>query len=340
MNHLARDLIVVGASMGGLTTLQALVRGLPADLPAALLVVQHTAPHGPALLGEILDRAGPLPARTAEDGEAIEAGRVYVAPPDRHLLVSGSRLRLVRGPRENRARPALDPLFRSAAVAFRSRVVGVVLSGLQDDGTAGLLAVKRCGGLAVVQDPEDAAFDEMPRSALAAVAADHVAPVAEMGPLLGRLAVATPGVPPAVPRDLLIETHLTEHGMDDIDKMDEIGERSPLTCPDCGGVLWSLHDGEQPRYRCHVGHAYTEAVLMSEQAEAMDAALVVALRTMEERVRLLRRMAEQEEGRIGAGIRADYAERAAELERYAEHIRALLLDVAPRGKRLALPRTP
>ena len=198
--------------------------------------------------------------------------------------------------------------------------------------------MKRCGGLAVVQDPEDAAFDEMPRNALAAVAADHVAPVAELGALLGRLAAAPADDPPSVPRDLLIEAHLTEHGMDDIDKVDEIGERSPLTCPDCSGVLWSLHDGEQPRYRCHVGHAYTEAILMSELAEAMDAALVVALRTMEERIRLLRRMAEQDERRIGTS--ADYAERAAELERYAGHIRTLLLEVAPHARRQARPLAP
>ena len=312
------DIIVVGTSMGGLDALRTLVGQLPSDLPAAVFVVQHIAPSGPGLLGEILDRAGPLPARLAEHGDAVETGRVYVAPPDHHLLLTPGGARLLRGPRENRTRPAVDPLFRSAAVAFRSRVVGVVLSGLHDDGTAGLLAVKRCGGLAVVQDPTDAAYPEMPRSALAAVAADHVVPVAEMGALLGRLAAAPAGEPPPVPQNLRLEAQLTETGMDEIDVMDGLGERTPLTCPDCGGVLWEVDGPEHPRYRCHTGHVLTEAALVDGQAEATEVALMVALRTMEERARLLRKM-DREEGR-GA-----YAERAAELEQHAERVRDLLL---------------
>ncbi len=311
------DVIVVGASMGGLDALRALVGGLPPDLPAAVFVVQHTAANGPGLLGGILDRAGPLPARLAEDGDAVQPGRIYVAPPDRHLLLTPAGVRLSRGPRENRTRPAADPLFRSAAVAYRSRVVGVVLSGLHDDGAAGLLAVTRCGGLAVVQDPADAAYPEMPRSALAAVADARVVPVAELGALLGRLAETPAGEPPPVPRTLRLEAQLTETGMDEIDVMDELGERTPLTCPDCGGVLWEVNGPERPRYRCHTGHAFTEAALVDGQAEATEVALMTALRTMEERARLLRKM-DREEGRSA------YAERAGELERHAERVRDLL----------------
>lgn len=320
------DVIVVGASLGGIEALRALVGGLPPDLPAAVVVVQHTAAASPGTLGEILDRAGPLPARLAERGEPLRLGQIVVAPPDQHLLVVDGGVRLSRGARENRTRPAIDPLFRTAAVAARSRVVGVVLTGLQDDGAAGLAAVVRCGGLAVVQ--ADAAFAEMPRAALdaldaAGARADHVTPVDEIGPLLGRLAATPAPTPPPVPNNLLIEANLTLHGMDEIDRMDEIGERTPLTCPDCGGVLWEMHDPAPARFRCHTGHAYTEAALADGQAEATEEALFVALRTLEERARLLRRM--DREDRVGA-----YGERAAEMERSADLVRDLLLRARER----------
>lgn len=326
------DVVVVGASLGGVDALKTLAGGLPPDLPAAVVVVQHTAASSPGALGEVLDRAGPLPARLAEDGDPLRPGHVLVAPPDRHVLVTdgpgGLRLRLSRGPRENRTRPAVDPLFRSAAVAARSRAVGVVLTGLLDDGAAGLAAVARCGGLALVQDPAGAAYGEMPRSALAAVPDARTAPLAEIGPLLGRLAGIPAGPAPPVLRELQIEAHLTLHGMDDIDAMDEIGDRTPMTCPDCGGVLWGLGDGAPPRFRCHTGHAYTEASLTEAQTEATEAALYVALRTVEERVRLLRRMA-REERRHGAPAAgdggSDYGARAAELERSAGLVRDLLV---------------
>src|SRR3954470_2925577 len=184
----SHDIIVIGASAGGVETLKALVRGLPAELPAAVFVVLHVAPGGPGYLPQILAKAGPLPASFPEDGEAIANGRIYVAPPDHHLLLEPGRVRVVRGPKENRHRPAADPLFRSAAWAYGPRVIGVVLSGTLDDGAAGLWAIKSCGGVAIVQDPEDALFDEMPASALASVDADHVAPLEELPLILAELA--------------------------------------------------------------------------------------------------------------------------------------------------------
>ena len=344
-----RDVIVVGASLGGLEALRVLVGGFPADLPAAVCVVQHVAASSPGTIGELLDGCGPLPARLARDGEPVEAGRIYVAPPDRHLLVTPGTLHLSTGARENRARPAVDPLFRSAAVAYRSRVVGVVLTGALDDGAAGLRAVERCGGLALVQDPAGAACPDMPRNALRAVPGARRASVAELGPLLGRLAREPAPTPPAVPLDLAAEDRLTRRGlpphpdadMDAMNVLDDLGERVPLSCPDCGGALWHLHDPEPARdrepqrpdapqrYRCHVGHAYTADSLLYGQAEATEQALVIALRTLEERVRTLRRMAEEDRQRGWTGLGAGYGARAAELERHAAHLRAVLMATGP-----------
>ena len=324
------DVIVVGASLGGLEALRVLAAGLPADLAAAVLVVQHVSPGSPGLIGEILDGCGPLPARLARDGEALEPGRIYVAPPDLHLLVSPGVVRLADSMRENRARPAVDPLFRSAAVAYRSRTVGVVLTGALDDGAAGLRAVERCGGVALVQDPADALCPDMPRSALLAVPGARRVVLAEIGPLLGRIAREPAPPPPPVPPDLAAEDRLTRRGlpphapgaMDEMDTLDAIGERVPLSCPDCGGALWKLHDPEPPRYRCHVGHAYTAASLVVGQAEATEKALVVALRTLEERARMLQRMARESRERGHAAD--DYEARAAELEGHADHLRSVI----------------
>jgi two-component system chemotaxis response regulator CheB len=185
-----RDVIVIGGSTGSVFAVQELVRGLPADLPAAVLVVIHCIPQSRNLLGQVLNAAGPLPATTAEHGQRLEHGRIYVAPADRHLLVEHNHLHVRRGPLENRTRPAIDPLFRSAAACCTTRVIGVVLSGLLNDGTSGLLAIKRCGGLAVVQDPRTAAYPDMLRRALARVAVDHVVPLAEMAVLLTKLAAS------------------------------------------------------------------------------------------------------------------------------------------------------
>ena len=331
------DVVVVGASLGGLDALKVLVGGLQADLDAAVLIVQHTAATSPGTLGDILDGHGPLPAALAQDGEPLARGRIYVAPPDRHLLVTPGTLRLSDGVRENRARPAVDPLFRSAAVAYRSRVVGVVLTGALDDGAAGLRDVERCGGIPIVQDPDEAPYPDMPRHALRAVPSARRISVAETGPLLGRLARTSPPPPPPVPTDLAAEVRLTQRSltpftgptMDEIDILDELGDRIPLSCPDCGGAMWHLRDSTPPRYRCHIGHAYTGASFIAGQAEATEQALLVALRTLEERARMLRRMAMQDRERDRTGEGAEYDARADEFEGHADHLRRVLAATRP-----------
>src|SRR4051812_28114126 len=260
------DIIVVGASAGGMEALAEVARGLPADLPAAVFVVWHLAPGSLGVLPRVLGEAGPLPAANAADGEEVRPGRVYVAPPDRHLVLEPGRVRVTRGPRENRFRPAVDPLFRSAALASGPRVVGVVLTGALDDGTAGLWAVKARGGVAVVQDPAEATFPWMPRSALAHVRVDHVLPLAHIPPLLARLARGGPapaeGSP--VPEQMGVEARIALGDNALQAGVMGLGPPSPYTCPECHGTLLQMKTGGLLRFRCHTGHAYTLSSLLAE----------------------------------------------------------------------------
>lgn len=286
------DLIVVGASSGGIDALKVIVGGLPADLPAAVLVVVHTSPESPGLLADILNRAGPLPCQYAQDQEIIHTSHLYVAPPDHHLLVEPGRLRVVQGPRENRARPAIDPLFRTAAVAYGARTVGVILSGDLNDGTAGLIAVQRAGGIAVVQAPSDALYPSMPQSALGAIEADYIVPLSEMS-AVWRQVIHQPV--PAATTTLLPSEQEETHTMRDADRgrkrVAAVGTPSAFVCPDCGGGLYEIEEEPLWRFRCRVGHAYTAEVLRAEKAQVLEQALWVALRTLEEKLEIHQRMA-------------------------------------------------
>lgn len=293
VNH---DILLLGASAGGVDALASLCRGLPRDLPAAVLVVQHVAPTTRSVMPEILSRAGHLPAVHARDGEHFSTGHLYIAPPDHHLLVSkdGRHLLLRRGPHENRVRPAIDALFRSAAVACGPRVVAAVLSGLLDDGTAGLVAVKACGGVGVVQDPKDAAWPDMPRNALLAGSPDYCVPIADMPALLDRLARSPAGPHRPVPPRLAAEARIAEQEIASMTEgSEELGPPSRMSCPGCGGVLNRIVDGKTTRFRCQIGHAYGAETLAAAQAEALDQALASAVRTHRERLVLFRHMEEQ-----------------------------------------------
>ncbi|GAB4204988.1 MAG: chemotaxis protein CheB [Roseiflexaceae bacterium] len=288
-----RDIIVVGGSAGGIEALQRLVHGLPSDLPAAMLVVLHTHPTSPGYLPQILSRNGPLLAEHAADGAPLSPGKIMIAPPDHHLLIEGEHVRLTRGPKENRSRPAIDPLFRSAAYFYGPRVIGVVLSGMLDDGTAGLWTIKDRDGLAVVQELEDAAFPSMPESALRHVAVDYQMPATGMGPLLGRLArEAVPEADlPAVPKSLEIETRIA---MEDsaLDRgIFQLGDLSPFTCPECHGVMVQVREGGRLRFRCHTGHAFSANNLLSGLTASIEEALWNAMRGVEESGMLMQHMA-------------------------------------------------
>lgn len=317
--------------MDGLRTLSTLAADLPADLPASVFVVQHRTREGSDLLSGILDRAGSLRAVLAEDRRPIERGKIYVAPADRHMVVVAGEVRVVRGPRENRWRPAIDPLFRSAAAAYSTRVIGVVLTGLLDDGTAGMLAVKQCGGIAVVQDPKDALYPDMPRSVLERVEVDHAVPIAEMGDLIAKLVQQPAPPPPEIPRDILAEVRLMTSPLDSSaapDRKDNAEGLVPLSCPECGGPLHTAGNNPMDRYRCEVGHSYTATSLLEDQSEAVERALWAAARILEERVALLKRMAADSGLRGHHRSAANYTDRAWEAGDHARVIRRLLTDRA------------
>jgi two-component system chemotaxis response regulator CheB len=326
-----QDVIVIGASAGGVEVLKELTTALPGDLDAAVLIVLHIAASSPSVLPRLLQRGAELPVAFAEDEEPLRRGRIYVAPPDRHLVLEVGRVRLTRAPRENHSRPAIDPLFRSAALAYGPRVIGVILSGRLDDGTAGLWAVKDRGGTAIVQDPDDARHPDMPRNALHYTAADHVVRARELAPLLVRLtkepASAAESAPASPELELEVriamEDHALQHGVM------HLGPVSPYTCPECHGVLVRVTNGGVPRFRCHTGHAFSLDSLLASLTETVEQTLWNALRAVEESIILLREASGRRSGGEGADpdrrIDPRFEQKAREAESRAELIRQAVL---------------
>lgn len=318
-----KDIVVIGASAGGIEAVRTIVSGLPAEFAASVFVVIHTGPDAPAVLKIIFGNAGPLSAVTAESGERIVPGRIYVAPPDHHLIIQPGRVQITRGPKENRFRPAVDPLFRSAAQTYGPRVIGIILTGGLDDGTSGLWTVKRLGGTAIVQDPHEAMAPSMPQSALRYVEVDYVLPVREIAPLLVRLA-ATPADAQegdrAVPEDVNIEVNIAKEDRAKEAGVFKLGDASKYACPECHGVLLQMKDSVPLRFRCHTGHAYTLESLLSDMDEGIEESLWSAIRALEERVMLMRQAAEHAREMHGESA-ADLFERAEETQRRADLVR-------------------
>ncbi|MGR4863942.1 chemotaxis protein CheB [Caulobacter sp. LARHSG274] len=286
-----KDIIVIGASAGGVEALRRLCATLPGDLPAAVLVVQHLSPSGRSVLPQLLAKAGRLPAATPADGERLAMGRIYVAGPDHHLLLRPGHVLMRRGPYENRTRPAVNALFRSAAVAYGGRVIGVVLTGLLDDGTDGLIAIKAAGGTSVVQDPKDAEWPSMPRNALARDHVDHAAPLSDLGSLLSRLAREPAGPNLPVSEDYMAEDRIAAQDFAAMElNLPPPGRASPIACPDCGGVLNQIEADKEVRFRCQIGHAFSPLGLAAAQADELERALAVAARTHRDRIRLFGQM--------------------------------------------------
>ena len=315
--------IAVGASAGGVDAISAVVAGLPADLEAAVLVVLHVSPRGKSVLPHILSSRGPLPARHAVDGERLEAGTVYVAPPDQHLVVQPGRVRVTGEPRENGVRPSVDTLFRSAALAYGPAVVGVVLSGTLDDGTAGLIAIKQHGGVAVVQDPAEAVFPSMPANAARFADPDHIVPLDKVAPLLAEIVDEwSQGRRARAQRS-------DEHDQPaDASAAAQHGDPSEFTCPECGGTLWEQQEGDLLRFRCRVGHAYSVESLLADQREALEAALWGAVVALEERADLATRLGQRMEERGRAHRAGRYGREASDARRRAGLVREAIAHLS------------
>jgi two-component system chemotaxis response regulator CheB len=327
-------LVVIGGSAGAINAVKLILPSLPHDFPAAILIVIHTGSQK-SVLPEIFGRCSTMPVRHATDGEPIVPGRVLLAPPDEHLVVvrNGGRAyaRLVHGPKENHSRPAIDPLFRSAASVFGPDTIGVVLTGYLNDGTVGLQAVKACGGIALVQNPAEAEAPDMPASALKYVDADGVLGLSEIGPALLELAKADVQQSTGSQQDEVsnkpnwidIENRITT--MDsDMDDLEKIGQLSALTCPECNGALWEMKATGPIRYRCHTGHAFTARVLEALQSQAVEDAIWGAIRALHEQERLFSKLAEKEResGRQGGG--AEYRAMAAQAQAHSKALRELI----------------
>jgi two-component system chemotaxis response regulator CheB len=320
-----RDVLAVGTSAGGVEALLFLAKRFPRDFPASVLVTIHLPRHGPSSLDGILSRAGPLPAAFATDNDVLRKGRIYIAPPDRHLIVDDGRLSLGEGPRENNTRPAIDPMLRSAAACCGPRAIGVVLTGTLGDGASGLWAVGQCGGVTVVQDPKDAEFAEMPLTALNRAKPDHVIGLADMPALLGSLAQQPAGQSQPVPHSIKYEVEIARGAYSSMSNMDGIGRRSVLACPDCGGVMWEIDEDALVRFRCHVGHTYTAEVMSLALDENLRRALASALRALEERVALARKLERQALDSGHRLLAENWADRAREFEREMDVIRMSVL---------------
>jgi two-component system chemotaxis response regulator CheB len=322
------SVVALGASAGGVEALKRVVSHLPEDLGAPVLVVLHTPPAERSYLPEILERAGRLPAEQARDGVALEPNRIYVAPPDHHLLVVDGSLRVVRGPHENGHRPAIDALFRSAAVSFRERAIAVVLSGALDDGAAGSAAISHLGGSVLVQDPNEAAFPDMPRNAIFADHPHAVLPIDELGAAVVGLVRAPrkAGKKAEVEEELRLERDYAALSEDAVSREGVFPQLAPFGCPSCGGSLWEAPDAQNLRFRCRIGHAFGSESLLTEQSQSLDGALAAAYRALHERAHLARRIGRRLRA-LGADARAERYDRIVqETERDALVIRRVLLN--------------
>jgi len=322
-----RNIIVIGASAGGFEAIKKIIAGLPEDFDASIFIVWHMSADVRGILPEVLNRFGKLPAAHAGDMEPIKNRRIYIASPDRHLLIEKGFVRTTKGPKENRFRPAVDPLFRSAAYAYGRRVIGIILSGALDDGTAGLWAVKENGGLAIVQDPHDAEVPSMPQSALNVVEVDFTVPVSELPELLTKLVAEPLATDGDEDKDDKTEVEI-KIAMEEEPLKDNImafGELTPYTCPDCHGVLTSIKEGNNIRFRCHTGHAFSASSLLAAISDGIEENLWNAVRNIRESALLLNHMGDHFAEENYPKLAAMYFKKAKEAENRAEKIRETVM---------------
>jgi two-component system chemotaxis response regulator CheB len=324
-----RELIVIGTSTGGLGALRQIFAGLPANFPAAVLAVMHIGSNY-SILPELLSPHSALPVRYARDGDKIGPGVILLAPPDHHLLVEAENIRLSHGPKENFSRPAIDPLFRSAALNYKGKVIGVVLTGDLDDGTIGLQAIKAYGGTAVVQEPSDSIAPSMPLSAMEYVEIDHCVPLNTIAALLIDLVAQPVDTRPyhvTCDEHFSVENQLALHGESTMEEVEKIGTPSPFTCPECHGTLWEVEGAQPQRFRCHTGHAFTSRSLIATQNQSTEESIWGAIRALHEKAALHRRFAKsaRETNRLEAA--AEYAAAAEQAAHQADILRKIVTNL-------------
>ncbi|MCF0040860.1 chemotaxis protein CheB [Dyadobacter fanqingshengii] len=323
-------IVVIGASAGGLNALAELVQTLPAGLDVAYCIVLHLSRKG---IGDFvvhrLNKVTSMQCSMAVSGATIEAANIYVAPPNQHLLVKDGKILLGAGPQENRFRPSIDVLFRSAAVAYTSHAIGIILSGMLDDGTSGMWAIKRSGGACIVQDPNQAEYPDMPLSVINNMDVDYVSELGSIGGLLVELTSFEQDseVRVQAPQEVILESQIAEKTAVGIDAVEQIADKSVFACPDCGGNLWAVKGDIINRYRCHIGHAYTEQDLVVKQAETASTTLWVALRMMEERKHLLRKLEVDYAQKGYTSLATDHLERKDEMQRHIDTLKMILFDL-------------
>ncbi|HEV7349749.1 chemotaxis protein CheB [Telluribacter sp.] len=329
MDEKPQFIITVGASAGGISALQELVVQFPEDIDAAVFIVLHLSKRGIAgLLVHRLQHLTHLPCVVASEGIPIKKGHIYVAPPDNHLLIKKDQIKISNGPEENRWRPSIDVMMRSAAVAYGERAIGIVLTGLLNDGTAGMIAIKKCGGTCLVQDPNEAEYPDMPLSVISNTEVDYCFPLSQMGFVLNDIIRTKEITGKPIPPDIAREAEIVENAVTRIDVNNSLGSQSTYACPDCGGVLTELNDNNFRRYRCYTGHVYSESELMDNQTHQMESTLWVALRMMEEKRHLLTTLTREEKHKGLKNLAADHQQRADDLAVHIENIKEIIFSVS------------
>jgi two-component system chemotaxis response regulator CheB len=320
------DIIVIGTSAGGIEAISRLLAPIKSSIPASIFIVLHLSPtsSNEALLN-IIQRNTELTCMTAENGIHIRKGHVYLAPVDEHLQIKNDHILLTRGARENGFRPSIDTTFRSAAAHYGARVIGVILTGLLYDGIAGMEIIKRSGGITIVQDPEDAEYNEMPKNVLQHLETDYCLPLHEISVLLGDLARRPADTSFPIPEDICIEADIAERMLQSSEAVESLGERSNFTCPDCGGSLWQLKHGTTHRYRCHTGHAHIAESLLTEKDRQLEETLWVAMRVLEERKNMLVSLASQHRNDGKNRAAHTYEDKIAEAKIHIDRIKAILV---------------
>lgn len=330
MDSSPKFIVVAGTSAGGLPALKQLVGSLSIDTDVAYIIVMHLSSNPVSnVLHEGIQKQTKLTVRIAEDGMPIEKNHVYIAPHNTHLIVKKGLLKLGYGPRENRWRPSIDALFRSAAVAYNAHTIGIVLTGLLNDGVSGLKAIQRCGGTTMIQDPDEAAFPDMPMNVLEQMDVDHNVRIAAMNDIIQQVIQRDiPAVTP--PESLQLEAQISEKTAIGSDVVGKLGPQTTLACPDCGGSLWEVRDENVTHYRCHIGHSYTEQDLLLKQSESLEMALWIAVRITEEKRNLLAKLREQATNRGFLKSAAGYNESENELRRTVDALKQLLYQLERR----------